>query len=605
MSVIHTPEEKPINFRQMVVPVLILAGLLGFAVRLWFLQVKMEEDLRERAVKTSLRKVKTPAPRGRIFDRNGVMVAGVQPTWVVRAVPRLATEESILRAAEILGASEKKLKKEISQAAHPSLPATVYLGATFVQASRIAESRSLLPGFDVEITAARQTLEPTLYSHVLGHVGKLTQEVKKELADEGIEGAEYVGRDGIERTHERELMGEPGQDMMVVDAKGKPLSRASQTEPVPGSRLFLTIDDGLQREAMEALSGRRGALAMISVKTGEVLAFFSAPSYSLRTFEGGISDEDYAKLLNDPAKPLIRRPTAGRYSPGSTFKIVTALAAARQGILTPGHSVHCDGGRRVGSRLVACKNHSRGMTLNFQEAFRLSCNTYFVDLALKAGPEAMRDAARDLGLGERTGIDLPSESRGFIPNAESVKEMGNIRRWYPGDTANFGIGQGDTLVTPLQMAQTAAVVSMDGVGFRPHLVRAFQGPLEANPRLISPEQTIRAEAPPGFWEMIRNAMGRVVASGTARRAQISGLEWGGKTGSTQHSRSSKTHSWFVGIAPIHNPEIAIAVLAEEAGHGGDVAAPIAARVVGKWHQLEASRKASKADSIAARSSRSS
>lgn len=592
MSVIHAPVENRLELRQMAVPGAILLFLMVYLGRIAFIQLVASDDLKEEAERSSRREVTTLAPRGQIFDRNGRPLAGISPTWVVRAVPSVVKEnpDSLRYAAEILGADPAKLQKELDETPFKALPTDIYTNATLTQAMKIAEARSRLPEFDVEIRALRQVIEPKAYSHILGYVGKPSQSLIESLEAKGITPAEYVGRDGLERVYERELMGEPGKEVLAVDARSRPISRLEEKEPVPGSRVFLSLDDRVQKAAQAALGGRTGAVAAVDPRTGEILAFYSAPSYDLRLWEGGISQADYDSLLKDPAKPLTRRPSSGLYSPGSTFKIVTALAAARTGYLDVNHHEFCNGGRKVGDRMVACKNHRRGMSLNFASAFRMSCNTYFISLALKAGPEAMHKAALDLGLGKPTGIDLPFEADGSIPDGKEVKEMGRSRKWYLGDTANFGIGQGTTLVTPLQMAMVAAAVGNNGRAFKPHFVRGIQGPNDASPRLMTPVESIRAEAPESFWTGLRAAMGTVVASGTARSAQIPGVVWGGKTGSTQHGRGKRTHSWFVGIAPLDNPTIAIAVLAEEAGHGGDVAAPVAAQVVRTWLQADSRAK---------------
>jgi penicillin-binding protein 2 len=596
MSVIHAPVENKLEIRQIAVPGAILLFLVVYLGRIAFLQLVASEDLKEEAERSARREVNTLAPRGQIFDRNGRPLAGISATWVVRAVPAVVKEhpESLGYASEILGADPAKLQRELDETPYKALPTDIYTNATLTQAMKIAEARSRLPEFDVEIRALRQVIEPKAYSHILGYVGKPSQSLIDSLKEKGITPAEYVGRDGLERFYERDLMGEPGKEVLAVDARSRPISRLEEREPVAGSRVFLSLDDRVQKAAQAALAGRKGAIAALDPRSGEVLAFYSAPSFDLRLWEGGISRTDYDTLLKDPGKPLTRRPSSGLYSPGSTFKIVTALAAARGGVLDLNHHEYCNGGRKVGDRLVACKNHGRGMSLNFASAFRLSCNTYFISLALRVGPEALHKAALDLGLGRPTGIDLPSEEEGTMPDGKRIRELGGSRRWYQGDTANFGIGQGTTLVTPLQMALVASAVGNNGRAFRPHFVRAVQGPEDKSPRFTKPVETVSAEAPDSFWRSLRSAMGTVVASGTARRAQIPGVVWGGKTGSTQHGRGRRTHSWFVGIAPLENPTIAIAVLAEEAGHGGDVAAPVAAQVVRAW--LQADSKAARASS---------
>lgn len=583
MPVNPPQKDDTIDARQLLVPAVLAVCFLVFLARLFQLQVVEGEDLSDRSRRESEQSTYHLAPRGQITDRQGRILATVRPVWVVQAVPAevVKHKEAVAEVAALLGITPEDISERIKGVPAAS-PVDVFVNATAAQAIKIAEARGRLPGFSVDIRSMRTAAEPTALTHILGYVGRPDEAAKKSYDDRDLPLPTYVGREGLEKQYESYLTGVMGQSRMTVDSRGRPVQRvaAEEVQPIPGNRLTLSIDLDLQKEAMRLLAGRKGAVAAIDPRTGEVLALASMPSFDVTLFEGGISSRQYAQLDQDPAKPFQRRATQGLYSPGSTFKIVTALAAARAGKLNLGHHEFCNGGLRIGRRLFRCNNHSRGMSLNFENAFRLSCNTYFMDLALQVGPEALRQASLDLGLGKDTGIDLPSESSGRLPLAVSTPE----RHWYQGDTANFGIGQGDTVATPLQMAMLISAVANDGRAYQPHLVKAKTDPITGKISPVEPQIRLDAAAPEGFFAEIREAMRKVVASGTAKRAQIPGLSWGGKTGSTQHSRGGKTHSWFVGLAPIDNPTIAIAVLAEEAGHGGEVAAPIAAGVVTKWIQ---------------------
>lgn len=572
------------ELRQLVVPLVILGATVIFVVRLWQLQIVQGEEYRDKARRAGEIQVNTLAPRGEVYDRKGRLLAGVKAAWVVRATPTIVSKnpESLIHAGRILGISPVEIQDKLKSAEIKNLPTDILVDATAAQAIKIAEQPSLLPGFDVQVRSIRKIVEPYAVTHVLGYVGRPNESILNQLKKSGIKAAEYVGRDGLEKIYEAELMGKEGASKMAVDSRGRPVQQMSSQDPIPGSRLYLSIDLDLQREALELLGSKKGAVVAMDPENGDVLAFVSSPTYNLSLFEGGISNSKFKQLQDDPRKPFQRRPSQGLYSPGSTFKIVTALAAARKGLLS-GHTEYCPGYKKVGNRSVRCSNHSPGITHTFASAFRTSCNTYFIDLALKVGPVALSEAAHDLGLGEKTGIDLPSEWTGSIPDGIEVKEMGhNKRPWYQGDTANMGIGQGGVLVTPLQMAQLMMKVARGGASPLPRLVRARQTTMESEPLPFDVQFSSDFVAPPEFLTMMRGAMGSVVASGTARKAQIEGIQWGGKTGSTQHSRSSKSHSWFVGMAPLDKPKIVIAVLAEESGGGGDIAAPIAAGVVRKY-----------------------
>ncbi|HRK21310.1 MAG TPA: penicillin-binding transpeptidase domain-containing protein, partial [Fimbriimonadaceae bacterium] len=270
------------------------------------------------------------------------------------------------------------------------------------------------------------------------------------------------------------------------------------------------------------------------------------------------------------------------YSPGSTFKIVVATAAMEKGIFSLSRPGVCRGFYAVGNRRSKCLGVHGAIT--FHSAFARSCNTYFSDLAVRVGPEDLAKTALRMGLGRKTGIDLPAESPGLVPTQEWLDSRNPPLKWYPGDTVNFGIGQGAMAATPLQMAYVAGLVANEGVGYRPHLVRAkAPGKGGNSPTPVKPELLSRIEAPPGFWRELKSAMVEVIASGTARgAATIPGLVWGGKTGSAEHRKREQTHSWFVGAAPMDNPKIAICVLVEAAGHGSTVAAPIARDIVSSY-----------------------
>ncbi len=606
MPAFHTPSETPLELRQLIVPLVILGAIAIFVTRLWQLQIVQGEQYRAKARRAGEIQINTLAPRGEIYDRQGRLLAGVKSAWVVRATPAEVKKhpESLVHAGRILGMSPVDIQDKLNSAEIKSLPADVLIDATAAQAIKIAEQPSLVPGFDVQVRSIRKIVQSFAVTHVLGYVGRPSEGIVKDLKEHGIKPAEYVGRDGLEKIYEADLMGKEGASRMAVDSRGRPVQQMSSQAPIPGDRLFLSLDLDLQEEALKLLGTRKGAVAALDPETGDVLAFVSSPTYDLSLFEGGISRAKFKQLQDDPRKPFQRRPSQGLYSPGSTFKIVTALAAARKGMLR-GHSEYCPGYKKVGNRTVKCQNHSPGVTQNFASAFRTSCNTYFIDLALEVGPQALAEASHDLGLGEKTGIDLPSEWGGVIPDGSQVKEMGGkVRPWYQGDTANMGIGQGSTLVTPLQMAQLMMRVAREGAAPIPRLVRARQTTEQAEPELLPVQLSSDLTAPPEYWSMLRQAMGTVVASGTARKAQIPGVVWGGKTGSTEHSSSSKTHSWFVGMAPLDKPKIVIAVLAEEAGHGGDIAAPIAAGVVRRYlESLEKKPQEPSSDAAAAVASR--
>jgi penicillin-binding protein 2 len=522
------------------------------------------------------------APRGLILDRNGELVAGVKPALVITAIPAAVKRNPwvIEKIASLLGASPAKLWDKVKDSEwRPYLPASIYVGAPIEIATRIAESGDHLPGIGVESEPIRLYPDTRSFTHLLGYVWIPSGKDVERLKQQGIDPAPYVGKDGIERSFERDLTGVPGREVLEVDARRRPLRVIERDNAIPGAKLMLSIDSRLQRLAAELLGDRRGAAVAIEPGTGEVLCLVSSPTYDLTPFLGGISKRAWEALLQDEDRPLINRAISSAYAPGSTFKIVTTLAAAKAGVFSAARAGYCPGFYMVGRRRVGCLGEHG--SIGYQSAISRSCNAFFCDWAFRSGVDALRGQALAAGLGARTGIDIPGESKGVIPTEAWLAGFDPPRRWYPGDTVNLGIGQGQVAVTPLQMACLISLVANSGVSYRPRLVRAkwsFGDPLgfERTPT----EELVRVDAPSEVWHALREGLRTVIASGTASTAaRIPGLDWAGKTGSAEHARRELTHSWFVGFAPFDSPRVAVAVLVESAGHGSEVAAPIARDIV--------------------------
>lgn len=584
MSVIHQERETRLDMR-LLLPLLALAlALLGLFIRLWYLQVAQAPMLAERAEQLRTREVRHLAPRGLIVDRRGRLLAGVQPEIVIAAIPAVVKEhpEALHRASALLGVSAKKLAKRMEAGAwRPFFATPVHIGASIQAATRIAEEPDSFPGLSVSSMPMRYYPDSKTFAHVLGYVGTPSESDVDRLKRRNLEPATFVGKVGLEFTHEAALMGVPGVEHMEVDVHNKPVRNVGQDNATPGSKLVLSIDADLQRFAQAQLEGKRGAVVAIDPSNGEVLCIVSSPTYDAGLFHGGISEEDYSMLRDDPAKPQINRAIASAYAPGSTFKIVTTLAACLAGIDPTRQSAYCPGYYMIGRRKVRCMG--RHGAIGFDRAFTKSCNTFFATLAVRAGEDKLREACAEVGLGHKMGIDLLGESGGVVPTMEWIARWRKPPVWYGGDTVNFAIGQGEVSTTPLQMASLAALVANRGMAYRPHLVRSATPPgVGASPILTPLEPAGHVQVSDEVWSALHTAMGHVIEEGTGQRGRITGLRWGGKTGSAENRRNAETHSWFVGFAPLDRPKIAIAVLVENAGHGGEVAAPIASDVVRRY-----------------------
>lgn len=606
MSVIHAPTRPQFDLRHGALLIVLGIAILIIFFRLWYLQVMQADALTAKAEVFRTSSVDKLAPRGLIFDREGKLLAGVQPELVLTAVPAVVYKKPVVvqrifsrfgltlpktqpivlhKISKLIGVPFKKLEAKVASGNwRPYLPTPIAIDVPIEAASRVAESPDEFPGIGVESQPMRVQTDTVTMSHIMGYVWTPSKGDVDRLEAEKVKPAEYVGKLGIEYVYEKQLMGKAGSEQLEIDAKRRPLRIVGRNNPTPGDRLVLSVSKDLQRYALSLLKGRTGAIVAIEPKTGEILCLASSPSYDAAVFRGGIQPDEWNALQNNPTKPMLNRAISSRYSPGSTFKIVTTLAGVSAGVWSPGKTAFCDGFYKVGNRKLKCLG--RHGYVSFHQAMTKSCNAYFADLGIHAGAEALKQTALDLGLGNKTGIDLRSESKGLVPTDEWLEAQKPPRKWYPGDTVNMSIGQGETAATPLQMANVIALVANDGKSFVPHLVRKIiPSDKKLPPIPIQPTVAHSIDAPPSFWHALKGALGSVIENGTAKAAQISGMRWGGKTGSTEHRRGRETHSWFVGFAPLNAPKIAIAVLVEDAGHGGEVAAPIAKQVVEHYLKL--------------------
>ncbi len=603
MSVIHAPRRPELDARLLVFPAILAPLLLGLFLRLWYLQVVEAADLSERAESAGERPIPKLAPRGLLYDRQGKLLAGIKPELVVTAVPRIVRRhpESLARVADILRVDVETLLDKLDRASPASyLPVPIAVGAPIAAGTRIAEAGDELPGIAIETKPLRWYPDTVSFTHVLGYTKLPSDKDNERLRAAHLVPSEYVGAGGVERAYERELMGRTGSEILEVDAKGRPLRVSGREAALPGERLELSIDADLQKFAYSTLgrAGMRGACVAIEPSTGEVLAMVSAPSYDLRIFEGGASRKAYAALDANEGKPFLNRATATKMAPGSTFKIVTSIAAMRSGRDLASFGAYCNGGYKIGNHTLKCLGHHGA--IGFTSAMAKSCNTYFCTLGHAVGAEMLRSTALDCGLGRRTDIEI-GDMMGDIPTPKWLKVYRHP--WYPGDTINMSVGQGYVTATPLQMANLAALVGNEGTAYRPHLlhgVRNAKGKLAR----AKPQVAHRIEGPASFWRTLKGGLGAVISSGTGKYAQIPGVVWGGKTGSAEHGTraqiaSGKTHAWFVGFAPLDHPKIAICVFAEGAGHGGDFAAPLAGEIVGHYLAEESLRKSAAARSKSA------
>lgn len=595
MSVIHAPDKQEIEPRMLVFIGALGTALLILLIKLWFIQVVMSNDFVSMAERSRQSTRETLAPRGLIYDRQKRLIAGVRLEHVIMGIPSKVNKQPwvIDKVAALLNTDPKKMRRKLDDGYfRPNLPTPIFVGAPIDIATRIAEGADDLPGISVDKQSMRYYPNTVDMAHILGYVWtpspKDLERIQAKLNDPNRKPADYVGKQGIEKTHELDLMGEPGKETLEQNTKKQAIRLVDREPAVQGKKLILTIDRDLQKLANETLAktcaahpGSGGAVVMIEPKTGEVLCMASYPSYDAGLFVGGINQEDYDHLAKDPLHPFVNRAISSAYSPGSTFKVLTSIAAAKVGKINYSSYQTCPGYYKVGNKKWKCENHP-AMALNYNEAFSKSCNTYFGHLADTVGRRALTEVAVACGFGQDTDIDVTGEIGGIVPTEEWWAKNRPKSPFLRGHLVNMGIGQGELGVTPLQMANLAALVANDGVMYQPHFVKATidsKGVQEnVQPRILH-----AIDLPSDFWSHLKTAMVSVVERGTAHSsAPISGLTWGGKTGSAEHKRGAKTHAWFIGVAPMENPQVAIVTMIEQSGHGGDIAAPVAAKLVRYW-----------------------
>lgn len=561
---------------------LVAAGTVVLAARLFALQVLGVEEYSLQSERNRIRREWVNAPRGLIEDRNGTVLADSRPSFTVLAVPRqlLEREHSLLLLAELLDMSEEKVRERL-RTAPSQIPRVVRRDVGFREVSRIAEREEELPGVSLEVTNVRAYPQGAMAAHLLGHVGEISEAEMETLRDRGYRVGQFLGRTGLERQYEDALRGHDGERYLEVDAMGRVVGRFTARDPVPpvtGSTLHLHLDARLQAVAESLLVGHRGAICMMDANTGGMLVLASAPGFDPNLFATGIGTEDWARLNTDPSKPLLNRVLQAQYAPGSTFKAVSFVTGLEKRVVGFRDlcAVPCTGGYRFGNRWYGCWEEMGHGRLDLEQALVRSCDVYFYQLAERLTADDLADQARAAGLGVPTGIDLPHELTGNVPDVAWMNNRYGARKWTQGNVLNLVIGQGEYLVTPLQMVRYAATLGNGGKVLRPRLVQSVED-ADGNLTRFPPKVE-------GMWEMSPLTRSRLTESlrlvvqdpehGTARSCRIEGFEIAGKTGTAENPHG-RPHSWFIAYGPAEEPEIALSVVMEAAGHGSDAAVPAA------------------------------
>lgn len=579
--------------------ILIIVLMIGLVVRLVYLQVVGHEHYAMLSKDNRIKIAPLPPTRGVIYDRKGRMLAENVPTYSLELIPEQIAnlDDTLKRLQQLLNIPDEKIEAfQKLRKRNKSFTSTALLqNLTDEDVAKFAVVRPYFPGVDVYARLVRHYPYGDLTSHVVGYVGRINEQELKTLPSVMYRGTDHIGKTGIEKTYEEHLLGTAGYEEIETNAQARAVNTVATVEPVAGSNIYLTLDVDIQKIAYDALVEFNGAAVAIEVKTGAVLAFVSRPGFDPNPFVSGISGKDYKALQESPDQPLYNRALRGLYPPGSTVKPFLGLAGLEYGVIDFGHRLFCPGYYKlpnVDHKYRDWKKWGHGM-VDMNEAITQSCDVYFYDLALALGIDKMHEFMDKFGFGRKTGIDLVGEIDGLMPSKAWKRHYRN-QAWFPGETLITGIGQGYTQVTPLQLAHATATLANGGKVITPHLVHSIISADYAD-RIEGKADRIIPLKPQNVENVIR-AMTNVVhgARGTAGRlAKAINYQIAGKTGTAQvftvkqeekYNEDAidfkmRDHALFIAFAPVHDPQIAVAVIAEHGGHGGSVAAPIAGEII--------------------------
>jgi penicillin-binding protein 2 len=573
--------------------------LLG---RLYWLQVVQYEYFRTLSENNRIRIRVVRAPRGVILDRRGVPIAETQGSFDLIATP--VDVQDLAGALRLLGEVVEFDPEEISgkiiqaRKANPFRSLTVARDLRFEQVSVIEFNRESLPGFSIMVEAKRSYPFGAEFAHVLGYVGEASEQELAAARGEHLTMGDIVGKYGLEKTMGDVLRGVNGGRQVEVDAAGRDKRLVDEIAPRTGGMVQTTIDSELQKVAYQGMEKQAGSVIAMNPKTGDILAFVSAPAFDPNAFSRGIRKEEWAALVEDPRNPMQNKGLQGTYAPGSTVKPFLALTALEEGVMNPKATVFCGGSFRLGNRVFRCWKEKGHGTVDMYRAIVQSCDVYFYTLGSRLDPDAVASLERGAGLGVPTGVGLPGEKSGLVPDTAWKRDVMKDR-WYPADSVLLGIGQGAIHVTPIGMLSAYAAIATGGEVMRPRLVSRVVR-MDGTVEEIPPRQQRKLPWKPANVEFIRRALAGVVNDyGTGGAARLPGIEVGGKTGTAQlvtvKGKMIKSehlpyeirdHAWFVGFAPVSDPEICVIAMIEHGGHGGSAAAPVVKAVMQEYFRLK-------------------
>ena len=581
----------------------IIFFLIVIVLRLWFLQISNGEEYENRAYGNRVRIRQLAPPRGHILDRNNKEIVTNRPAFNVALIQEDSHDigDVLKRLAPVLGMDVSELWAKIREASDTPryVPVLLKEDIDWRTLAYLENHNHEFSGIRTEVQPVRVYHYNDLAANIIGYLGSISKQELESANRDIYRGGDIIGKKGLEKIREEDLRGEKGHSYSEVDARGFEQQLLKTVEPLPGREIRLTLDVDLQQIAEGYMSAgeKSGAVVAMEVKTGRILAAVSVPTIHINDFVGGISRAKWQELLDNPKHPLIDKVVQAMYPPGSTYKMVTALAGLAKGAIDEDTVLYCPGYYSFGNRRYRCWKHSGHGPVNLLKAIGESCDVYFYQVGQRVGVDGLAEYAEKLGLGKKTGVEMEYEKTGLTPT-KAWKEKYRNAKWQDGETLSVAIGQGFNLVTPLQLCVMTATLANGGKLYRPQLVEQVIDPEGKITENFSPELMSEVTGLDRYFDLIQKGMEEVVHGkhGTARAVAIEGLRIGGKTGTAQVVRVAqyrglkdedipykyRDHGWFTCYAPAEDPEIAVTVLVEHGLHGSSAAGPIARAVLNQY-----------------------
>jgi len=572
--------------KQFLYSVFVIILFIILISRFFYLQIYRQAQYFKVSEKNRIREIVIEPNRGIITDRNGIVLVDNRPSYSAYVIPfEVKKADSVLDlAGKVLDMKSEEIREVIKrERAGIFAPIKIKRQIDFKTISRIEEQRLDLPGIMYQNEPRRYYPSGIRAPHLFGYLGEVTKGELNQIDFRDFRLGDIVGKKGLEKFYDRELRGLRGYQYIEVDAYGREIRKLEDKPeilPLPGRNLHLTLDAELQRMLEARMDSLRGGAVVLDCENGGVLALVSKPDYDPEIFTKPVTTEIWKELINDPSKPLYDRMVQSLYPPGSTYKLVLVAAALETGIIKPNWKAFCPGYTWLGRRRFDCWNLSGHGELELLPAIEQSCNVYFYKLGLKVGLDYWAQFSRLLLFDKPTGIDLINEKAGLVPDRAYLDQQFGVNQWPKGLIFNLAIGQGDLLVTPLQMARLAMIIANEGVCYPLHILNYLEDPFDKTKKPALIDSVKISGISPETFKIIKQGMYRVCQGekGTGRAASYQDITVAGKTGTAQNPHG-EDHAWFVGFAPADRPQIAFCILVENGGAGGKIAAPIAREII--------------------------